>query len=175
MLVLSTLHRLLSQILTLPDLHTAVLLTTEGQLVSVASDPSRSKDDILVAVGLSGEIWQETQEQGYGMVDSEVSVYVFFVLETARLTIPPGGPARSSLGITRQRNPGTRAETRRPATTHATRFEFNRGSRMGRIAREGETPYSFFFPAKICLPPCNVRERHWLPIWQNSSVSSANI
>jgi len=77
MLVLSTLHNLLSQTLSLPDLHTAVLLTTEGQLVSFASHPSRSKDEILVAVGLSGEVWQETREQGYGMVDSEVSTRAF--------------------------------------------------------------------------------------------------
>jgi hypothetical protein len=77
MLVLSTLHKLLSQILSLPDLHTAILLTTEGQLVSFATDPSRSKDEILVAVGLSGEVWQETREQGYGMVDSEVRHAMF--------------------------------------------------------------------------------------------------
>ena len=72
MLVLSTLHKLLSQILSLPELHTAVLLTPEGQLVSHASDPARPKDEILVVVGLSGEVWRETQEHTLGMVDSEV-------------------------------------------------------------------------------------------------------
>jgi hypothetical protein len=72
MLVLSALHKLLSQILSLPELHTAVLLTPEGQLISAASDPSRPKDDIRVVVGLCGEVWQETQEQGHGMIDSEV-------------------------------------------------------------------------------------------------------
>lgn len=72
MLVLSSLHKLLSQVISLPDLHTAVLLTTTGQLVSAAYDQARPKDEIRVVVGLSGEVWQETKEQGYGMVDSEV-------------------------------------------------------------------------------------------------------
>lgn len=73
MLVLSALHNLLSQVLSLPTLHTAILLTPAGQLVSVASDPSRPKDEIRVVVGLSGEVWQETKDQGVGMVDSEVN------------------------------------------------------------------------------------------------------
>jgi hypothetical protein len=72
MLVLSSLHNLLLQVLSLPTLHTAVLFTPEGQLVSYASDPSRPKDEIRVVVGISGEIWQETKQQGIGMVDSEV-------------------------------------------------------------------------------------------------------
>lgn len=70
MLVLSSLHNLLSQVLSLPSLHTAVLFTPEGQLVSYAS--ARSKDEIRVVVGISGEIWQETKQQGIGMVDSEL-------------------------------------------------------------------------------------------------------
>lgn len=73
MLVLSTLHNLLSQVLCLPYLHTAVLLTPTGQLVSVASDPRRPKDEIRVVVGLAMEVWQETREQDFGMVDSEVT------------------------------------------------------------------------------------------------------
>ena len=73
MLVLSTLHKLLSQVLVLPDLHTAVLLTPSGHLISVASDPYRPKDDLRVVVGLAGEVWQETKDQGLGMVDSEVN------------------------------------------------------------------------------------------------------
>ncbi|KAF9011046.1 hypothetical protein BDQ17DRAFT_1345358 [Cyathus striatus] len=72
MLVLSTLHSILSQVLSLPTLHTAVLLTPAGELVSAACDPSRPKDEIRVIVGLSGEIWQETREGGFGMVDSEL-------------------------------------------------------------------------------------------------------
>jgi hypothetical protein len=76
MLVLSTLHNLLAQVLDLPYLHTAVLLTPAGQLVSVASDPQRPKDEILIVVGLAGEVWQETKDQGFGMIDSEV---IFFV------------------------------------------------------------------------------------------------
>lgn len=77
MLVLSTLHSLLAQILALPDLHTAVLLTPEGQLVCVACDPARPKDEVRVVVGLSGEVWQETRDQGFGMVDSEVHALPF--------------------------------------------------------------------------------------------------
>jgi hypothetical protein len=72
MLVLSTLYNLLSQVLSLPELHTAVLMTPEGQLISVACGSSRPKDEIRIVVGLSGEVWQETKEQGFGMVDSEV-------------------------------------------------------------------------------------------------------
>jgi hypothetical protein len=77
MLVLSTLHKLLSQVLSLPDLHTALLLTPEGQLISFSSDPARPKDEILVVVGLSGEVWRETRQQGTGMVDSEVVEFAF--------------------------------------------------------------------------------------------------
>lgn len=71
-LVLSTLHQLLAQLLALPELHTAILLTPEGQLISVASDISRSKDQARIVAGVSGEVWQETREQGHGMVESEV-------------------------------------------------------------------------------------------------------
>ena len=70
--MLSILHSLLSQVLAPPHLHTAVLFTTSGELVSATSEPLRPKDEIRVIVGLSGEVWQETKEQGYGMVDSEV-------------------------------------------------------------------------------------------------------
>ena len=72
MLNLSNLRRLLLQVLSLPALHPAVLFTPEGHLVSFASDPSRSKDDVRVLVGVSSEIWRETREQGIAMVDSEV-------------------------------------------------------------------------------------------------------
>lgn len=72
MLHLSGLNGILSQVLKPPGLHTAILLTTAGQLVSVATDPNRSKDDIYVVAGLSGEIWQETRLQEPGTVNSEV-------------------------------------------------------------------------------------------------------
>ncbi|TFK26718.1 hypothetical protein FA15DRAFT_587820 [Coprinopsis marcescibilis] len=71
MLVLSKLQNTLSRILSFPDLHTAVLLTVSGELVSFAADPVRPKDDIRVIAGLASEIWRETKEQGYGIVDSE--------------------------------------------------------------------------------------------------------
>jgi hypothetical protein len=73
MLVLATLHRLLSQVISSPGLHTAALLTPNGQLVSYACDSTRSKDDVRLVVGLSSEIWLEVADQGIGMVDSEVS------------------------------------------------------------------------------------------------------
>jgi hypothetical protein len=74
MLVLSTLHSLLSQIVSPGRLHTAVLLTPTGELVSAASKPQRPKDEVRVIVGLGGEVWRETRDQGIGMVDSEVRV-----------------------------------------------------------------------------------------------------
>jgi hypothetical protein len=73
MLVLATLHSLLSQVISSPGLHTAALLTPNGQLVSYACDSTRSKDDVRLVVGLSSEIWLEVSDQGIGMVDSEVS------------------------------------------------------------------------------------------------------
>lgn len=81
-LVLSTLHNLLTQMLSLPELHTAILLTIEGQLISVASDPSRPKDKARILAGVSGEIYQETRDQGFGMVESEVRAFFkrFFIL-----------------------------------------------------------------------------------------------
>jgi hypothetical protein len=75
-LVLSTLHNLLTQVLSSPELHTAVLLTPGGQLISVAADASRPKDEARIVAGVSAEIWQETRQQGYGMVESEVSAHV---------------------------------------------------------------------------------------------------
>ncbi|TFK41932.1 hypothetical protein BDQ12DRAFT_719955 [Crucibulum laeve] len=72
MLMLSNLNNRLSQVLSLPGLHTAVLLTPAGELVSAASEPARPKDEIRVIVGLSGEVWHETRDQGFGMVDSEL-------------------------------------------------------------------------------------------------------
>ncbi|TEB38701.1 hypothetical protein FA13DRAFT_1785006 [Coprinellus micaceus] len=71
MLMLSKLNHILSRVLDLPDLHSAVLLTVTGELVSYASYPGRPKDEIRVVTGLATEIWQETMEQGYGMVESE--------------------------------------------------------------------------------------------------------
>ncbi|KAG6846083.1 hypothetical protein H0H87_006447 [Tephrocybe sp. NHM501043] len=82
MLVLSTLHNLLSQALT-PELHTAVLLTTAGQLVAVAAEGQRAKDEIRVVVGLAMEIWQETQEQEFSMVDSELGRIVVVPVDDA--------------------------------------------------------------------------------------------
>ena len=68
------LHSLLSQVLAPPHIHTVILFTPAGELVSVASEPMRPKDEIRILVGITGEVWQETREQGYGMVESDVSV-----------------------------------------------------------------------------------------------------
>ncbi|GJE86273.1 hypothetical protein PsYK624_023530 [Phanerochaete sordida] len=81
MLNLSNLRGLLSQVVSPASLHTAVLFTPSGQLVSFASSPLRSKDEIRVIVGLGGEIWQETKEQGIGMVDSEIGRLVIIPVE----------------------------------------------------------------------------------------------
>ena len=72
MLNLANLRNLLLQVLALPELHTVALFTPEGQLVSFAADPYRPKDNVRLVVGLGGEVWKETKQQGIGMVDSEV-------------------------------------------------------------------------------------------------------
>ncbi|KAH6916617.1 isoprenoid synthase domain-containing protein [Coprinopsis sp. MPI-PUGE-AT-0042] len=72
MLALSKLNAIVSRVLSNPEVHTAVLLTVSGELVSYAAEPGRSKDEIRVITGLASEVWQETKEQGYGMVDSEM-------------------------------------------------------------------------------------------------------
>ncbi|TDL26434.1 hypothetical protein BD410DRAFT_783500 [Rickenella mellea] len=72
MLVLASLNKLLSQILSPPDIHSVVLLTPAGSLVSFVTSHARSKDDIRMLAGLSGEIWAETRGEGVGMVESEL-------------------------------------------------------------------------------------------------------
>ncbi|KZT08606.1 uncharacterized protein LAESUDRAFT_768485 [Laetiporus sulphureus 93-53] len=72
MLNLANLRNLLSQVLALPHLHTAILFTPQGHLVSYAAGEDEPKDRVRVIVGLGGEIWRETQEQGIGYVDSEL-------------------------------------------------------------------------------------------------------
>ncbi|KAF8167461.1 hypothetical protein B0H34DRAFT_792184 [Crassisporium funariophilum] len=83
MLMLSMLHSLLSQVLSPPHLHTAVLLTPSGELVSASSEPTRPKDEIRIIAGLSGEVWHETKEQGYGMVDSELGRIIVLPVDEA--------------------------------------------------------------------------------------------
>ncbi|KAK7063876.1 hypothetical protein R3P38DRAFT_2820943 [Favolaschia claudopus] len=88
MLVLSRLQESLKQVLSPPALHTAVLLTPAGQLVSFSSYPSRCKDEIRVIAGLSGEVWQETQDQGSGMVDSELGRIVVLPVDEPPELLP---------------------------------------------------------------------------------------
>ncbi|KAE9409233.1 hypothetical protein BT96DRAFT_872628 [Gymnopus androsaceus JB14] len=70
MLKLSSLHTFLSRVLDPPDLHTAILLTPAGELISYASDPSRSKEDVRIAVGISGDHFTQVEEHGFAELDS---------------------------------------------------------------------------------------------------------
>ncbi|KAK0199008.1 hypothetical protein F5146DRAFT_1021773 [Armillaria mellea] len=97
MLVLSNLTNLLSQIISLPALHTAVLFAPAGQLVTFVSEPIRPKDEVWIIVGLSGEVWQETREQGYGMVDSELGRIVVVPVEDVERK--PGSTAEDPLPL----------------------------------------------------------------------------
>lgn len=86
MLILPGLHNLLSDILSPPTLHTAVLSTPAGQLIAYASaDEKRRKEDVRVIIGLGGEGWTELYEEGNGMIECDVSslstmVYLFLVV-----------------------------------------------------------------------------------------------
>lgn len=73
MIVLSTLNKLLAQVLSPPSIHTAVVFTTAGDLISFAVLHPSPKDDVRVLVGFSSEIWSESKHDGGAMVDSEVS------------------------------------------------------------------------------------------------------
>jgi hypothetical protein len=115
MLLLSSLHNLLQQVLSLPELHTAVLFTPEGQLVSYASDSSKPKDEIRVLVGVSGEVWQETKQHGMGMVDSEVcavAVEAYFggsklttVIQMGRIIVLPVLPLKDNGSTSKSKEP----------------------------------------------------------------------
>ena len=84
--MLSILQTLLTQVLAPPHLHTAVLFTPAGELVSFAVEHGRSKDEIRILVGVTGEVWQETREQGYGMVESDVSMCVLESLDSIMMS-----------------------------------------------------------------------------------------
>ncbi|KAG7099829.1 hypothetical protein E1B28_001637 [Marasmius oreades] len=100
MLVLSTLHTLLSQVITpSTGLHTAILSTPAGQLVCYASDAGRPKDEIRVIVGLSGEVWQETLSLGSedirsktGMVSSELGRILVLPVDVDEPRAPKPSP-----------------------------------------------------------------------------------
>ncbi|KAG1773541.1 hypothetical protein EDD22DRAFT_742186, partial [Suillus occidentalis] len=99
MLNLSTLQTYLTQLLSPTDsIHTALLLTPEGAIVSfacssTASDErntthARSKDEIWILAGLSAEVWAETRgeegiEKGMGMAESEVGRIVVVPVDDA--------------------------------------------------------------------------------------------
>ena len=82
--MLSTLTKLLEQVVSSEDVHTAVLLTPGGELIAFASADPRPKDEVLVLVGLGGEVWAETKSAGEGMVESEVSYSVHSYFAVAR-------------------------------------------------------------------------------------------
>lgn len=87
MLNLVHLNNVLRQVVSAPGLlHTAILMTPAGHLISYAAqaDSPRPKDEIHVVVGLSVEVWQEERDRGMGVVDSEVCVLyvILFPSET---------------------------------------------------------------------------------------------
>src|ERR1700761_4622799 len=87
MLVLSTFRRLLSQVLTdKEDIHTAVLATPTGNLVSYASqrDVSSTKAEIRTIIGLACEIWGEEEKEDTVMAETDVSYKSFRVVEPSR-------------------------------------------------------------------------------------------
>ncbi|KAI0690760.1 hypothetical protein BC835DRAFT_1363193 [Cytidiella melzeri] len=86
MLNLINLRLLLAQTLSTGGVQTATLFTPEGQLISFASEPPRSKDEVRVLVGLSSEIWQEARDQGMGMADSELGRILVVPAEQSRKT-----------------------------------------------------------------------------------------
>ncbi|KAJ7492210.1 hypothetical protein FB451DRAFT_1021405 [Mycena latifolia] len=88
MLVLARLKDSLSEVLAPPELHTAVLLTPSGELVAFSSYPSRAKDEIRVIAGVSGEVWQETQEEGFGAAESEIGRIVVLPVDEPPDKIP---------------------------------------------------------------------------------------
>ena len=76
MLVLATFRRLLSQVLTSPDdIHTAVLATPTGNLVSYSSltEVDKTKSEIRTVIGLACEIWGEEGKEDSVMAETEVS------------------------------------------------------------------------------------------------------
>lgn len=76
MLVLATFRRLLSQVLTSPDdIHTAVLTTPTGNLVSYSSlrEVDKTKSEIRTVIGLACEIWGEDGKEDSVMAETEVS------------------------------------------------------------------------------------------------------
>lgn len=86
MLNLNNLRNLLAQIIS-PSLQIAVLFTPEGQLVSYAASAHITKDEVRVVVGLGGELWQESREEGLGQLDSEVPLFHFRVLWSDLVTV----------------------------------------------------------------------------------------
>ncbi|OCB89019.1 hypothetical protein A7U60_g3827 [Sanghuangporus baumii] len=104
MLALSSLNKLLGHVLAPPALHTAVLFTAAGALVSYATAASspesssnpRPKDDIRVLVGLASEVWAETKEDGEGMVDSELGRIIVLPIVPTSKQQQEGGSGNSN-------------------------------------------------------------------------------
>ncbi|KAI6031359.1 hypothetical protein BKA83DRAFT_4199173 [Pisolithus microcarpus] len=108
MLVLQSLHNYLAQVLSPPSIHTALLVTPEGALVSYASQLDcendqgsthavnynnkgelgrvRSKDEVRKVAGLSAEVWAETRgvDGEEGMVESELGRILVVAVEEPR-------------------------------------------------------------------------------------------
>ncbi|KAG0698445.1 isoprenoid synthase domain-containing protein [Suillus ampliporus] len=89
MLNLPTLHTYLTQLLSPTDtIHTALLLTPEGAVVSFACSSTASSNEIWILAGLSAEVWAETRGEegdgkGMGMVESELGRIVVVPVDDA--------------------------------------------------------------------------------------------
>jgi hypothetical protein len=88
MLVLSTLHDLLSQLITPLDLHIAALLTPSGQLVSYAAAPSQTKDDARVLAAVGAQIWQSKSRQSPSEQSAENEARTHFLFLFFSLSVP---------------------------------------------------------------------------------------
>lgn len=63
MLVLATFQKLLTQVLSPPNIHTVVLSSLNGHLISYVSSRKveDTKDEIRMIVGLAWEVWNESR------------------------------------------------------------------------------------------------------------------
>ncbi|OAX35653.1 hypothetical protein K503DRAFT_669439, partial [Rhizopogon vinicolor AM-OR11-026] len=97
MLNLPALHSYLTQLLSPTDMiHTALLLTPEGAVVSGSPQPTCSqpcKDNVWILAGLSAELWAETRGEGdltgmeTGMAESDLGRIVVVPVDDASVEV----------------------------------------------------------------------------------------
>ncbi|KAF8508023.1 hypothetical protein BU17DRAFT_70937 [Hysterangium stoloniferum] len=86
MLNLKELSKVLSSLLHLPRLHTAVLCTPSGDLISHAGVKDATyRDRLRVLVAVATELWREINDEDIGMAEGES----FSTLQTSRNLDPP--------------------------------------------------------------------------------------